>query len=366
MLFVIPVLGLVGIGIAVIRRAARMPVDGRSEGGRSGDVAGRLLGWAVGLLAAERAEWGRAMLGELGHLDGRVRRLRFALGCTGAALVLPPWGRAAAGAWAVVALAVGSVGLDVGLAARYRLAGGDWIAAGVLTVVVFGFLLGAGTLLRRPGVAVPGLVGGLLVAAVSLVLSGFTVVDQLLPNTVGWHRLLDYVVVPLVVGVAGTLYSGDPVTGKRIVRLAAVTGGLGLYVYRTIAVAVIGGGGPFDQDGGGTLRGTIGDRLGNNLFLLLVTVAVTATVGWGAAAATGALAANRRRPATAVPPEPATAAAAVDDTSRAPTTGPERKARPAVVRPIGVRRWRRAAYLLLLCALVAVAALLAAASGLRG
>jgi hypothetical protein len=361
MLFFIPVLGLLGLGIVVIRRATRMPVDGRSE-----DVAGRLLRWAVGLLAAERVEWGQAMLGELGHLDGRVRRLRFALGCAGAALVLPPWGRAAAGAWALIALAVGGVGLNVGLAARYRLAGGDWIAAGVLTVVMIGFLLGAGALLRRPGVAMPGLAGGLLVALVSLTVSGFTVLDQLLPNIVPWHRLLEYVVVPLAVGAGGTLYSGDPITGKRIARLAAVAGGLGLYVYRTTAVAVIGGGGPYDQDGGGTLRGTVGDRLGNNLFLLLVIVTVTATVGWGAAAATGALAAARTRPATTVPLEPATAAAAVNDASRAPASEPGHKARPAGVRPIGVRRWRLAVYLLLLGALVAAVVLLAAASGLRG
>jgi hypothetical protein len=37
---------------------------------------------------------GQAMIGELDRLDGRTRRWRFALGCVGAALVLPPWGRA--------------------------------------------------------------------------------------------------------------------------------------------------------------------------------------------------------------------------------------------------------------------------------
>jgi hypothetical protein len=35
------------------------------------------------------------MLGELGYLDGRRRRLRFAMGRTGAALIMPPWGRTA-------------------------------------------------------------------------------------------------------------------------------------------------------------------------------------------------------------------------------------------------------------------------------
>ena len=38
------------------------------------DVPARLLGWAVGLLAAERAEWGQAMAGELDQIDGRAER----------------------------------------------------------------------------------------------------------------------------------------------------------------------------------------------------------------------------------------------------------------------------------------------------
>jgi hypothetical protein len=85
-LFFIPMLGLMGVGIAMIRRYAQAPPDSLPE-----DMATRLLRWAVGLLSPRRAEWGQAMLGELDHLDGRTRRLRFALGCVGAVLVLPPW-----------------------------------------------------------------------------------------------------------------------------------------------------------------------------------------------------------------------------------------------------------------------------------
>jgi hypothetical protein len=86
MLFV-PMLGLLGIAIAMIRRSAQTSPDSPTE-----DPATQLLRWAVGLLSRRRAEWGRAMLGEMDHLDGSVRRLRFALGCVGAALVLPPRG----------------------------------------------------------------------------------------------------------------------------------------------------------------------------------------------------------------------------------------------------------------------------------
>ena len=104
---------------------------------------------------------------------------------------------------------------------------------------------------------------------------------------------------PFVVGAAGTVWGRDPVAGRRIARLAAITGSLGLYVYETIAVAEIGGGGPFDEDGGGTLRGTISDRLGNNLILLVFTTLVVATIGWGGAAAAGRL--LRRTPTPTVP-----------------------------------------------------------------
>jgi hypothetical protein len=297
-LFFIPMLCLLGIGIALYRRNPQRFLDGPTE-----DAPLRLMRWAAGLLSPHRAEWGQAMLGELGHIEGQVRRMRFTLGCVAAALVLPPWGRAAAGAWAMIVLAAGAVGLYGGMAVRYRLGGGDWIAVGILTVFVIGCLLGASALVRRPGVAVPGLIGGLFAALAWLTVSGFTFLDQVMPNTVPWHRLVEVIVVPLVVGAAGTLWGRDPVVGRRIVRLAAITGGLGVFVYSSIAVAAIGGGGPFDGDGGGTLRGTISDRLANNMVSLIFTTLVVATVGWGGAAAAGRL--LRRTPTlTATGPLP--------------------------------------------------------------
>src|SRR5215831_9173622 len=99
-----------GIVNALYRRNPRRFLDGPAE-----DAPLRLLRWAVSLLSPQRAEWGRAMLGEIGHIDGGFRRMRFALGCAGAALVLPPWGRAAAGVWSMIALAVASLGLYAGL-----------------------------------------------------------------------------------------------------------------------------------------------------------------------------------------------------------------------------------------------------------
>ncbi len=293
-LFFVPMVGLLGILIAWYRRDPRRFLDGPAE-----DAPLRLMRWAIGLLAPQRAEWGQAMLGELGHIEGRIRRMRFALGCVGAALVLPPWGPAATGVWAMIVLAAGAVGLDAGMTVHYGLGGGDWIAVSILTVFVLGVLLGASALVRRPGVALPGLLGGLFIAVIFLTVSGFTFLDQILPNTVGWHRLVQVIAVPFLVGAVGTLWSRDPIAGKRIARLAAIAGSLGLFVYATIAVAVIGGGGPPDADGGFTLRGTISDRIGNNLVLLGFTILVFATIGWGGAAAAGRL--LRRTPAAAGP-----------------------------------------------------------------
>jgi hypothetical protein len=285
---------LPGILIAWYRRDPRRFLDGPAE-----DAPLRLMRWAIGLLAPQRAEWGQAMLGELGHIDGGFRRMRFALGCTGAALVLPPWGRAATGVWMLILLAAGAVGLYAGMAVHYGLGGGDWIWIAILTVFVLGAVLGASALVRRPGVALPGLLGGLFIAVIFLAVSGFTFLDQILPNTVGWHRLVQLIAVPFLVGAAGTRWSRDPVVGKRIARLAAITSSLGLFVYTTTAVAVIGGGGPPDADGGFTLRGTISDRIGNNMVLLAFTILVFATIGWGGAAAAGRF---LHRPPTATAP----------------------------------------------------------------
>ena len=63
---------VVGIAVALIRRHFLVAPEDRP----SGDPPARLLGWAVGLLAEQRQEWGQAMIGELDRLDGRARRWR--------------------------------------------------------------------------------------------------------------------------------------------------------------------------------------------------------------------------------------------------------------------------------------------------
>ena len=155
---------VVGIAVALIRRrllaAAGDPTWNQ-------DAPARLLDWAIGLLAAQREQWGQAMIGELDRLDGRARRWRFALGCVGAAAVLAPWGPAAAALGALMTVAASAAGLALYTHIHYRLGtdGWTWVAAAILVVVLVGYVLAGSVLLRRPGVAGPGLVGGLLVAA---------------------------------------------------------------------------------------------------------------------------------------------------------------------------------------------------------
>src|SRR5260370_8291294 len=247
-----------GTGLAMFRRSPQAFLDGRAE-----DAPLRLMRWAVGLLSPQRHEWGQAMLGELDHLDGRIRRMRFTLGCVGAALVLPPWGRVAGGVWVVIAVAVASVGLYASVAIRYGLGVGSWVAAAILVVFLAGYLLAATALLRPPGVPLPPLLGRLFLPLASLTLSGFTFYERIAPDIVKWHRLVLVTAVPLAVGAVGTLWSRDPVIGRRVARLAAISAGLGLYLYGALAVAVLRAGGP-PQDTGWTVQYITGDPLGPN------------------------------------------------------------------------------------------------------
>src|SRR5689334_24387334 len=113
-LFFVLLVAPIAVAIALYRRNPRRFLDGPTE-----DAPLRLLRWAVSLLSPQRAEWGQAMLGGLAHLDGGWRRMRFALGCTGAALVLPPWGRAAVGLWATIGATVASLIIYTSMTVQY-------------------------------------------------------------------------------------------------------------------------------------------------------------------------------------------------------------------------------------------------------
>jgi len=335
-MFVVALL-IVGIGVALIMRYFRTAPAAPAGGS---DAPARLLGWATGLLAADRAEWGQAMLGELDRLEGRAPRWRFAAGCSAAAMILPPWGRAAAAAGSLAVVAAGGLGLFAFASIHYGLgrSPGIWVFAAIVFAILAGYLLAAGSLLRRPGVAGPGLVGGLFVAAAWLTVSGWTF-DQLLgPITMPGALPLLVIVVPAVVGAGGTLWTGSAEAGRRIARLAAVSAGLGLFLYGELAVAAVGAGGPPGLPHTG-VAGNVSDRLGNHvIFALFLLPLATATMGWAAAAVTARLRWGAPEPAVAVP-----------------GAGP---GATAASRP-------QAAYLVLIAAVLATAAILGVVSWLR-
>ena len=124
--------------------------------------------------------------------------------------------------------------------------GWTWVGAVILLLVLVGYILGGSVLLRRPGVAGPGLVGGLLVAATWLAVGGFTF-DRWL-NSLGSNSWL-VVLVPIVVGAGSTLWGGNAVVGLRAARLATVTAALSIYSYGVLAVAVHGATGHDPSDG---------------------------------------------------------------------------------------------------------------------
>ena len=349
----IPLMCLLGMGVARFRGYAQeVPADPAVRD----DVPVRLLRWAAGLLSAQRAEWGQAMLGELGHIDGRGRRWRFAAGCAGAALLLAPWGRAAAAVWAMTAAAAGAVGVYAATIVRYRLGAGDWVFAAVVLVLLAGYTLVASVLLRQPGVALPGLLGGLFIALTWLAPAGYTFYDVIASVTPLWAVLVQVIVMPVLVGVAGTLWGGSA-AAWRTARLAAISAGLYIFLYGTIAVAVLGAGGP-PGDPNSTVSAIVDDRLGNNaVFYLWFLPLTTAAIAWAAAAATARvyprLATTMSSTAASLPPM---AAGLAVEGSPSPMTPPL----PAE-RPVRVRNRRRTARLALTCAAVATILILTAA-----
>lgn len=251
------------------------------------DVPFRLLHWAVGLLRADRVDWGRAMLGELDRIEDRSERWRFTLGCVVGVVLAPPWGPVGPMV-ALTAVALGSaVVLGFGFV-HFGLTANpwNWALLVILAALVVGSVVAVSVQLRRPGVGRLGLVGGLFVAATWLAFSGFTWAGVISPiNSVGaWSGPALLIGVPLVVGVASAWRSESALAGRRAARLAGVSAGLAMFFFSTIAVVAIDGG-PRDPRVG--VAGGVSEAFSNvaMLFLIFLPLA-TATVGWVAATAT--------------------------------------------------------------------------------
>jgi len=162
----------------------------------------------------------------------------------------------------------------------------NWIVLALLAVLVSGAVISVSILLRRPGVAGPGLVGGLLVMAAWLAFSQFTFGGLVSPiHSAGdWSNPALFIAVPMLVGVGSTWRSGSAVVGRRAARLAGVTAGLAMFFASSIAVVAIDGG---PRDPGVGVAGGVSEAFFDvaMLFLFSLPLAMTA-VGWVAATAT--------------------------------------------------------------------------------
>jgi hypothetical protein len=130
---VLAILLLIGAG-AVLWSHEHTPQDTLTV--RS-DVPVRLMQSAVGLLPADRIDWGQAMIGELDRIKSPSKRWRFALGCVAGAVLLPPWGPVGPVA-ALVAVALGSaVVFGVGFV-HFGLATNpwNWVMLAILAAIV--------------------------------------------------------------------------------------------------------------------------------------------------------------------------------------------------------------------------------------
>jgi len=280
---VLAILLLTGVGMVLWYRE-HSPQDDLTV---RADVPVRLLQWAVGLLPAERVDWSQAMLGELDRIESRSERWRFAIGCVTGIVLVPPWGPAGPMA-ALVAVAIGSTVVFGFGFVHFGLSTNpwNWVMVVILATLVVGSIVAVSVLLRRPGVAGLGLVGGLFVVATWLTFSGFTWAGIISPiYSVGaWSGPALLIGVPLVVGVGGAWRSRSALVARRAARLAGVTAGLAMFFVSTIAVVAIDGG-PRDP-GAGVSRG-VSEAFSNvaMLFLIFLPVA-TAAIGWVAATAT--------------------------------------------------------------------------------
>jgi hypothetical protein len=258
---------------------------------------------AVRLLPAERAPWGRAMVGELSQLHGRSSRRRFAAGCLRAILLVPRTPEAPARSLVdiVVLAAVGCVGLVAWGLVRYpglRTGAGVWVAVAAFLTALAAYLLTAlvvvgrlteprGRLLRLV------LLGGSAVAVLWL-LVGVAATSSRVPG------VLPVVLIPLVslaVGGVGAWRGRSAAAGRQVVLLAALLAGLLLFL-GWVGPAVLTGGQPYDPGLVRDFRASgapdlatyaVDDALGAGMMLLLLVPLLTWTLGSAGAAWTARL-----------------------------------------------------------------------------
>lgn len=295
----------VAVGIAVVVAACRLVLWTLARRERwtgavsaSGhDAQAALLAGAVRLLAADRVEWGRAMLHELEHLESSRVRWRFALGCV-AATVRVGRRRGDPGELIVLATAAGAIssaGLVAFAFARYpglRQGTGTWLDLTLFALVLAAYVITTAILVRantsRQFVTRLVLPGGLTIAALPV----------LLALTLPTARSVTVLAMVLVfgaasaaVGVAGARQGHGAAAGRVAALLAAVVAGFAVFLM-WVSDTLLTAGRPYDP---GLVRDfaasgshdlatyAVNDNLGSAMMLLLVVPVFASAVGYAGA-----------------------------------------------------------------------------------
>jgi hypothetical protein len=259
----------------------------RPTGGAAADIPTVVVGWAAGLLSVGRAEWGQAMVGELGQYEGAAR-WRFALGCAVAAFGLPR--RGGSRRWVVASVLVASIA-SAGLVGygfvRYPgmvTGAGTWLAVAAFATVLVGFVVVTGVTTRQSPIGVTGLVCGCALAGVWIVVGLVAVSAR---SKTSMLLLLILPVVSIAVGVFGARRGRTRTAGRRTVLVTAVVAALAVFLVLA-ADTLITGGRPYDA---GQLQDfassgypdmatyAVSDDLGTAMVLLLLMSAMTAILG---------------------------------------------------------------------------------------
>jgi hypothetical protein len=290
-------MGLIIVAVVVVAAAAGVYRVWHRRRGGSTDIPAAIVAWAARLLSVDRADWGQAMLGELGQYQGSAR-WRYALGCALAAIGLPRRGRS--GRWVLASVLVASIA-SAGLVgygfARYPgmvTGAGTWLALAAFAAVLVGFVLITGVTTRQSPIGVTGLVAGCALAAVWIVIGA---VALSMRSTASMFLLLILPLASIAVGVVGARRGRTRTAGRRAALVSAVVAALAVFLVLATDTLVTGGR-PYDA---GQLQDfatsgypdmatyAVSDNLGTSMVLLLLMSAMTALLG-----SAGATLATRR------------------------------------------------------------------------
>jgi hypothetical protein len=280
-------MGLIILALVVLAVAAGVYRSRRRRGSASADIPAAVVGWAARLLSVDRAEWGQAMLGELGQYKG-FARWRYALGCAVAAIGLPRRGRS--GRWVMASVLVASIA-SAGLVgygfARYpgMVTGtGTWLALVAFAAVLAGFVVVTGVTTRQSPIGVTGLVCGCALAGVWIVVGAVALSTR---SAASMFLLLILPLASIVVGVIGARRGRGRTAGRRAALVSAVVAALAVFLVLATDTLITGGR-PYDV---GQLRDfatsgypdmatyAVSDNLGTAMVVLLLMSAMTALLG---------------------------------------------------------------------------------------